>query len=390
MRAFIRATFVAAWQKVFVSVARDRVTQVFLFALPLGTTLVVGAASASSSEIHLAVVRPRDAATATALRAAVDEVPTLQVEWVDDRRSAALLLARQQVAATLELAPSEQERGGSEVVQLRVDRGRVDPGLISGPVLAVVSELSARTDGPRLATEVFGGDPSQADERAAAELSRPEPLVDTTDTGPPRALGGFTFAAVGNLVLYAFVATFGTAVALTNERHDGQLERLLAAPVPRSALVSGHLVARVGIGVVQIAFVVAVTSLLFDVEWGSLALVAALSLPFVLLAGSLGLIAATAYRSNEQASVVTGLIAFPAAMLGGCFWSLAIVGPAWRAAGHALPHAWLVDGLLETAGGGGWDDVKGELLVLVMAAAAVVPVTVWFVARSLSTPAPRT
>ena len=390
MRAFVRGALVVAWQKVFMSVVRDRVVQLFLFALPLGTTLIVGAASAGSTELRIAAVRPDDPAMAAALESATRDTATLRVDWVDDRADALVMLARQEVVAMLEVVPLADGSGSRPAIELRVDRGRVDPGLVSGPLLGVVSAIAARTDGPRLATEVLGVDASQIRSLVDELPTRRRPTIDAVETGPPRAIGGFQFAAVGNLVLYSFVVTFGTAVALTNERNDGQLERLLAAPVPRSALVTGHLLARIGVGLVQIAFVIAATSLLFGVRWGSLPLVAALTVPFALLAGALGLLAATTYRSNEQAVVATGLIAFPAAMLGGCFWSLAIVGTEWRIAGHVLPHAWLVDGLLEVSGGGGLSDVAVELVVLVAATIAVIPLTVWVVSRYLTTPAPRT
>ncbi len=339
---------------------------------------MVGAASASSGHVHLAGVLPEDAHLAAAVRQAAESVPAVQIDWVADRAEADTRLARQEVAGALEVT----DTGGQSVVELRLDRGRVDPGLVSGPMLALVSDLARRTDGPRLAVELFGvqGDPI-APERDPVRASS-----EVLDTGAARPIGGFTFAAVGNLVLYSFVATFGTAVALMHERNDGQLERLLAAPVPRSAIVGGHLLARLAIGGIQIAFVVAVTSALFGVQWGSLGLLALLSLPFVVTAGCAGLVAATWYRSNQQASLLTGLVAFPAAMLAGCFWPLAIVSAPLRLVGHLLPQAWLVDALLEVSGGAGFGDVAGELAVLASVALVLLPFTLWTVSAFLVHP----
>jgi len=370
MRAFVRGVVVIATQKVVSNVVRDRVAQFFLFVLPLGIAVVVGGAGASAGHVSLSAVRPADPATAAALERAAAASPSLRVRWIDDADEARRLLARQEVAAMLVI---ETGGDGRQQADLWVDQGRLDPGLVSGPVMGLLSAVSRQLDGSRLALDLFALDGPSAVGDATAVTPRRVVL----DTGPATTLGGFRFAAAGNFALFAFLTTFGTAVALLNDRNEGQLQRMLTAPIPRGAIVGGHLVARVLVGVVQVTFVVAASSLLFDVEWGSLALVAALAAPFVVMSAALGLVAATWYRSNEQASVMTGLIGFPAAMLGGCFWPLAVVDPTLRTIGHLVPHAWLVDGLLAVGGGARLADVGTELAVLFAAAALALGACLW-------------
>jgi len=146
MRAGLRGTWVIAWQKLVAAVARDRVAQLFLFVLPLGITVVVGAASGAGGRIALAVVEPRDAAIARALHRELEASSALDVSWHRRPEDAERRLARQEVGAVLSVARVD----GRTAAALRVDRGRLDPGLVSGPLLGALGAVGRDLDGRRL------------------------------------------------------------------------------------------------------------------------------------------------------------------------------------------------------------------------------------------------
>jgi ABC-2 type transport system permease protein len=71
------------------------------------------------------------------------------------------------------------------------------------------------------------------------------------------------------------------------------------------------------------------------------------------------------FRTPEQASSIGPAIGMAFGMLGGTMWPLEIVPDAMRLAGHAVPHAWAVDGWTTLLSrGGGVGDIATDLAVL--------------------------
>src|SRR5205807_10140150 len=85
----------------------------------------------------------------------------------------------------------------------------------------------------------------------------------------------------------------------------------------------------------------------FGVDWGDPTAVAALVGLFVLVSSGAGLLVGTLATSQEQAISMAIPIGVGLGMLGGCMWSLDIVGPLMRGVGHIGPHAWAMDGFIK-------------------------------------------
>ena len=136
------------------------------------------------------------------------------------------------------------------------------------------------------------------------------------------------------------------AIVLVVEREQGLLRRLASAPISRGSVVLGKWLARVGLALVQLAYAMALGSLLFGIEWGQ-------SVPMVLatlaawggLNASLALLLGSLARTTAQAAGVGVLVSLVLAALGGCWWPVELT-PQWmQTLAMALPTGWTMDAM---------------------------------------------
>jgi ABC-2 type transport system permease protein len=195
---------------------------------------------------------------------------------------------------------------------------------------------------------------AQVAQRAAA-VARPVRLTDASATS--KVLDATTYFAAGMAVFFLFFTVqFGVA-SLLDERATGTLPRLLAAPIPRGAVLAGKLASSVLLGLVSMAVLVVATSLLLGARWGNPFGVALLVLSGVLAATGITAVVASLARTADQAGNAQAVIAVVLGMLGGAFFPVSQIGGIATALSLATPHAWFMRGLGELAGGGGVSEV---------------------------------
>lgn len=109
-----------------------------------------------------------------------------------------------------------------------------------------------------------------------------------------------------------------TAVAIVREREHGNLELLINTPVSTTQLMVGKVIPYIVIGLVQLALIVAVGNLLFDVPVrGSLLGLYAGAAVFIAANLSLGLFLSTVARTQFQAMQLTFFMLLPSILLSG-------------------------------------------------------------------------
>ena len=167
-----------------------------------------------------------------------------------------------------------------------------------------------------------------------------------------------------------------TAIAMTRERERGTLENLLATPVRPFEVMAGKIVPYVLIGYVQVAVILVVARLLFDVPMvGSLALLSAVLVLFIAANLAVGFTFSTLARSQMQAMQMTFFFFLPSMLLSGFMFPFRGM-PGWaQAIGEVLPLTHflrIVRGILLK--GNGWAEVApeaGALALFLVAAGAV-------------------
>lgn len=189
-----------------------------------------------------------------------------------------------------------------------------------------------------------------------------------------RQLDGATYLAAGMAVFFLFFTVqFGVAGILEEER-QGTLPRLMAAPIPRAALVLGKAILAFVLGVVAMGLLVVATTLLTGADWGPPLGVLALIVAGVLAAvGIMGLVSAFA-RSPEGAGNLGAIIAVILGMLGGTFFPVASTGGVLATLSYMTPHAWFLRGLADISGGASWSEAlpaSGAMLVFAVVTGAI-------------------
>ena len=109
-----------------------------------------------------------------------------------------------------------------------------------------------------------------------------------------------------------------TAVAIVRERERGNLELLINTPVSSAELMIGKILPYIVIGLIQLALIMAVGRLLFEVPVrGSVADLYLASLLFIAANLALGLFISTAVNTQFQAMQLTVVILLPSILLSG-------------------------------------------------------------------------
>jgi ABC-2 type transport system permease protein len=148
-------------------------------------------------------------------------------------------------------------------------------------------------------------------------------------------------ASAGQIVTWTQITFLAAAEVFVAERDRGTLRRLLGSRSSRAITLTGKLLSRLMLGLLQMAVLFLGGTLIFGVRWSQdpLAL-AAVSLAFALATVGMGMFIATLVKTGGQAhSVVIGL-AMGLSALGGAWYPLEITPPLYRQIVHILPTDW--------------------------------------------------
>ncbi len=217
--------------------------------------------------------------------------------------------------------------------------------------------------------------------RAAAA---PSPIAIEDLSATKKELDPATYYAAGMSVFFLFFTVQFGVTSLLDERRDGTMSRLLAAPIRRGSILGGKLLTSYALGVVSTGVLVFATSLALGADWGNPTGVALLVLTGVLAATSITALVTTLAKNAEQAGSWQSIIAVVLGILGGAFFPVSQAGGLIARLSLATPHAWFLRGLADLAGGGGIEAVLLPAGVMLAFAAAVGALAVLRINRALS------
>ena len=149
-----------------------------------------------------------------------------------------------------------------------------------------------------------------------------------------------TYNIVPGLIgtILTMTTTLMTALALTREIERGTMENLLAMPVRPVDIMIGKIVPYIGLGLLQVAVILAAAFLLFSVPMeGSLLLLLTGVLLFIAANVTLGYTFSTLARTQMQAMQMTFFFFLPSILLSGFMFPFRGM-PVWaQAIGEVLP-----------------------------------------------------
>ncbi len=354
---------------------RDRMTFMFLLAMPVIFTLLFGFALGGG-----AAPASRASGVAPASRASGTQVDTRPlVGWLDQdnsRLSAAvkeLLLGSGavQIDETSGRSPAEFEK---LVADGKLAAALVVPaGYESSARAGALQKLSVMTNSSSASGAAAQAAIQTAARRAAASaaiaLSSQHTTGSSFDSALGEALGGWrqplvslvasipatpapasspmtpSQSAPAMMVQFAMAGLITAAQVLVYERKSKCLPRLLTTAVARWQILLGHYLAIFVTIFVQLALLVIFGQLVFGLNYlGQPLATLVMALATALFMAALGLLIGTLAKSDEQAIIFSLVPMFDFGALGGAWVPLENTGRIFQVVGHFTPVAWAMDG----------------------------------------------
>ena len=139
-------------------------------------------------------------------------------------------------------------------------------------------------------------------------------------------------------VILTLTMVLVTALAIVRERERGTLEQLIVTPITKTELMLGKITPYVGVGLIQISVVLVLGRFVFNVPLiGSIPLLYATALIFIVASLSLGLFISTLVRTQQQAMQASFFFVLPNILLSGFMFPRAAMPEIFQWLGAALP-----------------------------------------------------
>ncbi|MBY0488540.1 MAG: ABC transporter permease [Gemmatimonadaceae bacterium] len=351
--------------KEFLQLRRDRITFAMMTGLPAIQLLLFGyAIQTDVRKLPTVVVDDSRTSESRALIQVLENTDNFKViARVPDRVVAKRWIERGAARVALVIPPEYQRniRGGhTGVAQLLIDAA--DPqssgAAISGAQLAAAARLQ---------------------QLLAARIAVTPPVELRVRPWYNPAQKSAVFIVPGIVgILLTITMTLITSTAIVRERERGTLEQLIVTPIGKASLMLGKLVPFVMVGYVQMTVVLVLGVLFFKIPIaGSLLLLYALALVFIVASLGVGLLISTVAKSQVQAMQLSFFFMLPNILLSGYIFPRAAMPLPAQYVGLALPLTYFLDilrGVLLKGVGVG--DLWRQLVALSAAAVLLFTVSV--------------
>lgn len=201
--------------------------------------------------------------------------------------------------------------------------------------------------------QVFTTDRILTQARSQFELAQTRPLIGVKETVPSRegerelvqTIG--LVAVAGIAVLFVFGTAQVTARSIYDEKKVGSFRRLLAAPMSKSALLSGKMLPNIIIGMIQFTVIFAFG--VFGLKWLGLSAptlgneplsVVLVCFVICLCSTAFGILIAAIARTENQIGGLTSLLVWGLGILGGAFIPVAFLDQFLGPVVKVIPQYW--------------------------------------------------
>ncbi len=315
--------------KEFLQLRRDRRTVAMLFLLPFLFLVVFGyAASFDVKEIPTVVVGPAAELVKARLPEQFKVVDTQPEEGIAAARDA----LRRSEAVVAFVTPSDASNGATVLI---------DGSELFAAQAALRRIAMAQATAGGLQESTAAGDvqlPEQA-QQALAVIGKAK--IDVLFNPDLRTAVVMVPGLCG--IILVFVGTIATALGVVRERQTGTMEQLAVMPFRPRDVFLGKIAPYLAIAAIDMAVIVAVGMLIFDVPFrGSVATFALGSALFLFVTLGVGVLISTVSQTQGQAIQLAIMFMVPQFLLSGLFFPLYAMPWAVRWIGYCLPLTWFV------------------------------------------------
>jgi ABC-2 type transport system permease protein len=343
---------------------RDRSALLIGIVVPLGLAFIFNAifgGIASSKAIALGVVNAdRGAASArfvSGVLGAVGRSGLVAIQREPTVAGARALTAKGTLDAVIVIPAGFSARVAAErPAAMQVIGNPSDP--ISAEVARFIAQgYAADLNRARLsvATVVAAGGPAASPSRiralAARAAASAAPVAVADVSAKSKQLDQKSFFAAGMAVFFLFFTVQFGVTSLLEERNDGTMARLLAAPIRPGSILAAKLLTSFMLGLISMFVLVVATSLLFGASWGNPAGVVVLVVAAILSATGIMALIATFAKNAEQAGNWQSVVAVVLGLFGGTFFPVSLAPGILSRLTFIAPQAWFMRGLGDLRGG---------------------------------------
>ena len=342
---------------------RDRSAIILAVLVPLGMAFVLNATLSGITEgefqTNVAVHDADGGAVAAGLLGVLSDIEDdgyLTLRTVDGEAPAQTLVDEGEVSAAIVIPAGFSDAVGSNQAADLIVFTNPDSPIEAQVATAITAGFASEINAVRLSinTAIAAGtitDPTEIGALAVTAQGQPTPVelqgIEAEDSGFDIA----TFFAMGIAVFFLFFTVQFCILSLIDERDNGTMARLLAAPISRQSVLVGKLAASFVIGVASTVVLWLATTLLMGAEWGNAFGVILLIIVGVAAAMGVTAVVAMSAKTAEQAGALTAFIVVVLGMLGGVFFPISRTSGALGFASQLTPHFWLMDGFQDLSAG---------------------------------------
>lgn len=331
--------------------ARDPGTLAIFFLLPLLLSSIQGAANVTLNKgegpailLHVGLVNEDRGDFGREVAKAIESIAILEIETFDSIADAEEQVAKGDAAAAIRIPEDFSQKINDYLptsIGVIVDPAQPQSAsIVSGIMNQVVAEVTIWGEvqhGIRAILDQSGLlEGASSEQRRGFEAQnlgvimtrlnemRRNPAItvlsENMQGGATRgwlqAFLGYVFA--GYIVMFVFFIVGSCAESILTERETGTLRRLVAAPIPRGAVIAGKMLAFMVIPCLQAIVMFGVASLFFDVSLGqSPAALVLLTVIVASVATAFGMLLATLAKTAKQASDTGVVLGMVLAIVGG-------------------------------------------------------------------------
>ena len=346
----IRYTLAVAWKEIQVFI-RDRGAMAMMLLLPIllssvqgGGNLMAYEEETSSILLHVGLVNEDPGTFGSEIAKVLQGIDVLAVETFTHGDEAEGVVAKGEAAAAILIPADFSEKINAYTpvaIEVIVDPAQPQSvSIITGIMNKVVDEVTIWGEvqyGVRTVLDnsglLDGATPQQMAAIGAQNLGvimtslnemRRNPAIEVISedlkgevtTGGIMAYVSYVYAAY--IVLFIFFVVGMCAESIQDEREMGTLRRLVAAPIPRGAVIGGQMLGYMLIPCLQAVVLFTIGKLAFDIPLGQSPVgLIVLTIVAAGVSTSLGLLLAALVKSKKQANDMGLLLSFVLGFAGG-------------------------------------------------------------------------
>lgn len=171
----------------------------------------------------------------------------------------------------------------------------------------------------------------------------------------------------GMMIFFMFYSAASAAESIVKEDEEGTLARLFTTPVTAREILGGKFLYMFLLMLVQAALLLASSSLIFGIRWGTPLSTLLAVLATTAASGGFGLFLISFIKSTRQSGVVFGGVMTVSAMLGGLFTTgIPNMPDAWEIVSLGTPHGWVLRCWQLSLSGSSPGEMLGTVLITIL------------------------